>query len=631
MYRRLVDLESQNPELILPDSPTQRVSGEPTREFAAARHRVPMLSLANTYSDEEVLDFDRRIRELLENDEKYEYVAELKIDGLAVSLLYHNGILVRGATRGDGFTGDDVTANIKTIRSIPLRIYDSMDLPVEFEVRGEVFLSRSSFEKVNQIREQSGEALFANPRNSAAGSLKMQDARIVASRGLSIFCYQFINLTDPLARTGHMTDLEKLADLAFPVNAHTKLCTNIAEVLAYCNEWEERREDLPYEIDGVVIKINEYEQQTRLGSTAKTPRWAIAFKFKPRRAQTVIEKITWQVGRTGTVTPVAELRSVLLAGTTVSRATLHNPDEIERKDIREGDTVCVEKGGDIIPKVVSVITEKRARSSKKYLIPDKCPVCATTLKRSEEEVALRCPNYLCSAQIQRRIEHFVSRSAMDVEGLGKAVIQTLVGQGLIKDFADIYYLKKDQISVLDGMGELSADNLITAIDASREQSLERLVFGLGIPFIGITAARMLARHYGNIYSLSKANTEDLANLDGIGLKMAESIAAFFASGKNRQVIEKLDRARVNLSADLTTTGTRLQGKTFVLTGTLPNMTREEAGELILKNGGSVTSSVSKKTTFVLAGENSGSKLVKAENLGIPIINVQEFLDMINLV
>jgi DNA ligase (NAD+) len=461
--KRLASLEEQHPQYITNDSPTQRVSGLPTREFATVRHRIPLLSLANTYSEQELLDFDERIRGLLEKDEPYTYVAELKIDGLAVSLLYENGQFIQGATRGDGVFGDDITNNLRTIKSIPLRLRHTAISEDLIEVRGEVYMPRASFEQLNRERQASGETTFANPRNSAAGSLKLQDARLVAGRRLDIFCYRLLNHSTPDARINHFEALHQLKMMGFPVNPHSRLCNSMAGVFDYCHEWEAKRDSLAYDIDGVVIKINDSLQQERLGNTAKSPRWSISFKFKARQVKSRIEKITWQVGRTGTVTPVAELQPVQVAGTVVSRATLHNPEEIERKDIREGDYVFIEKGGDIIPKVVQVITAERPANSRPYKIPRRCPVCQTPLKKNIDEAALKCPNYSCHAQVVRRIEHFVSRGAMDIEGLGMAIIELFVDKGLIRDYADLYALTQDQISQLEGLGEKSAHNIIESI------------------------------------------------------------------------------------------------------------------------------------------------------------------------
>jgi len=461
LMKKLEKLEEET-QYFSKDSPTQRVSGTPTKEFSTFNHRHPMLSLSNTYSKEELMDFDKRVSGLLNENESYEYFCELKIDGLAVSLIYRDGFLVTGATRGDGVSGDDITPNLKTIRSVPLKIINK-NILIDFEVRGEVYFPINEFEKMNNEREKNEEALFANPRNAAAGSIKMQDTREVAKRGLRIFCYQLFSEDNNFNNILHSENISILKKMRFPTNPNFKICKNIDEILEFCDEWEKKREELPYGIDGVVIKINKLKQQSRLGTTTKSPRWAIAYKFKAMQAETLLESITWQVGRTGTVTPVANLQPILLAGSTVSRATLHNPDEIKRKDVREGDRVIIEKGGDIIPKIVSVINMENENRNEVYKIPENCPVCDSILKKYKDEVAIKCVNFECPAQILRRIEHFVSRSAMDIEGLGTANVELLINENLIKDVGDIYSLKADQISGLERMGEKSADNLINPI------------------------------------------------------------------------------------------------------------------------------------------------------------------------
>jgi DNA ligase (NAD+) len=627
--KRLEGLEKKYPQFITPDSPTQRVSGIPTKEFTVVMHRIPMLSLANTYSEDELYDFDKRVRSILAPGEKYEYVTELKIDGVAFSLLYEKGLFIRGATRGDGMTGDDITNNLKTIRSIPLKIISNKNYPALFEVRGEIYMPFSSFKKLNEMRAADNEPLFANPRNSTAGSLKLQDARLVAARGLSIFCYQLIDHSESSQLYDHYSNLELLKKYGFPVNSNVKVCHSIGDVLAFCKEWEKKRETLPYDIDGVVIKINDEKQKKRLGSTTKNPRWAIAYKFKAKQVTTKIERIVWQVGRTGAVTPVAELKPVPLAGTTVSRATLHNPDEIKRKDIREGDTVVIEKGGDIIPKVVEVLNSKRGSYSKPYLIPEVCPVCGTGLVKIEEEVALRCPNYFCTAQIYRRIEHFASRNAMDIEGLGTAVVELLVNKRLIADFGDLYSLTVDQIENLERMGEKSAQNLVSAIQDSKDRNLGRLIFALGIPYIGVTAAHILAEKFRSLDALIKAERETLDAIDGIGGKMAESIVTYFLSGINRKVIEKLRRTEVQFKLKNGKQNDKLKGLIFVLTGSLASYSREEATEMIRSYGGKVVSAISKNVNYLLSGENPGSKLDKARRLNIPVIDEDAFKNMIN--
>ncbi len=629
LMKELEALEKEHPELITPDSPTQRVSGQPIKEFPTVQHRKPMLSLSNTYNEMEFREFDQRVRQALAG-ETVEYVTELKIDGIAISLHYRNGRFERGITRGDGIQGDDITANLKTIRSIPLIVRQPDQAPEFFEVRGEIYMAKQAFLRLNQEREKRGEPLFANPRNAAAGSLKLQDPKEVARRGLHLFAYYVDSDVDGFVQSTHFENLKLLQKLGFPVNPHFRLCKSLDEVFAFVDEWEEKRETLPYEIDGVVVKVNSLDQQERLGATAKSPRWAIAFKFKAQQAETVLQKITWQVGRTGIVTPVAELEPVALAGTTVSRATLHNVDEIRRKDIREGDHVFIEKGGDIIPKVVGVNLKKRPKNSSPAKIPRNCPVCGTPLIQLEGEVAIRCPNLSCPAQIKRGIEHFASRGAMDIEGLGIALVEMLVDEGLIHDIADIYQLKKEDVATLERMGEKSAQNLMEAIEKSKHQPLDRLIFALGIPYIGSTAAKLLAKKFKSLNALANASLETLIEIEGIGEKMAQSIVQFFKNEQNRNIIERLKKAGVQteLQEQEAEQGSELEGLTFVLTGTLPHLKRNEAARLIEAHGGKVSSSVSKKTSYVLAGEDPGSKYQKARQLGIPIIDEATFLKMI---
>jgi DNA ligase (NAD+) len=629
LLKKLEQLESKYPHYITSDSPTQRVGGQPTREFPTVTHRIPMLSLANTYSEAELRDFDRRVCSLLPEAKQYEYIVELKIDGLAVSLLYDNGIFVRGATRGDGSQGDDITNNLKTIRSLPLRTLPDSTASDNFEVRAEVYIPRRAFEKINQQRAENGETLFANPRNAAAGSLKLQDPLEVAHRGLALFCYQYHDYSAKSTLLTHLDGLKMLRKLGFPVDIHYTVCPTIEDVLIFCRRWEIERETLSYDIDGTVVKVNRISDQILLGTTAKSPRWAISYKFKAREAETTLKNIIWQVGRTGVVTPVAILKPVLLAGTTVSRATLHNPDEIERKDIRIGDTVIIEKGGDIIPKVMQVMLEKRSRDRKPCQIPEACPVCGQPLVQIEGEAVLRCINSECPAQIYRRIEHFASRNAMDIEGLGSAMVKTLVDHHYISDYGDLYNLDIEKISKLDRMGKKSAQNLCTAIEKSKTKGLSKVIFGLGIPLVGTNAARILAERFHSLDKFIRASEEELATIDGIGEKMAGSITRYFSSQKNITIIEKLRAAGVVLVEQKTNSDTRrLNGFTFVLTGTLDKYTREQVTEVILTHGGKVVSSVSKKTDYLLAGENAGSKLEKAKKLGVTIITEAVFENMI---
>lgn len=628
LMQELIALEKAHPEWVTPDSPSQRVGGQPTKSFATVTHTVPMLSLGNTYSQEELEDFEKRIRKLLP-DEAIEYMAELKFDGIAVSLTYENGQLVRAATRGDGDQGDEITTNIKTLRSVPLKLKEGDNLPRHIEVRGEVFMTKSGFEKLNQTHEALGEKTFANPRNATAGTLKLQDPQIVAKRPL-VFSAYFLRIADEggaeaFGVTSHLKSLHLLRELGLPVSRDAKLCRSMWEVVDFCSMWEEKRETLPYEIDGVVIKVNALAQQVELGMTAKSPRWAIAYKFKAKQATTLLKEIHLQVGRTGTITPVAVLDPVFLAGSTISRATLHNEDEIKRKDIREGDTVLIEKGGDVIPKVVQVILEKRPETSQPFQMAEQCPVCKSKLVREEGETAIRCENIACPAQVHRRIEHFASRGAMDIEGLGESMVMLLIDSGLLHDYGDIYSLKKEDLVPLERMGEKSADNLLIAIETSKQQPLDRVIFALGIRHVGAGAATILADEFGAVEKLSQAPQAQLEAIEGIGPTIAESIAHFFQQEANRLVIHKLKEAGVRMEEVRVKKGGFLSGQTFVLTGTLSRFTREGATELIESEGGKVTSGVSKKTTYVLVGENPGSKYRKALDLGVDVMDEDTFL------
>lgn len=630
LMKKLGTLEGKFPEFVTPDSPTQRVSGEPTKIFPVVRHRKQMLSLANTYNEEEIRDFDRRVRSLLEEDEPYEYVCELKIDGLAISLIYENGVLARAATRGDGQQGDDVTRNIRTILSLPMKLdTDRTDL-MNIEVRGEIYYPLQEFERLNMGRVENGEPAFANPRNAAAGSIKLQDAQEVARRPLQVFCYNLDFINENNSFKTHYDSLKALEELYFPVNPNYRPCKTIEEVIDYWKSWQARRETLPYDVDGVVVKVNGFDQQERLGATAKSPRWAIAFKFRTEQAATTLEEISWQVGRTGTLTPVAHLAPVKLMGTTVKRATLHNLDEIRRLDVRIGDEVLVEKGGDIIPKILRV--EKRSQNSVPYPEPKNCPVCQSPLVKPEGEVALICENVRCPAQVARRIEHFASRHAMDIEGLGDKIVDLFLKKKLIEDYGDLYTVKAENISELERMGEKSAKNIIQAIEQSKNQSLERLIFALGIRFVGEGAARLLASHFESLDSLMKASFEEIDGIDGIGEKTAESVMQFFNKAENTKVVEKLRKAGLKFHEEeeekAAKVDERFNGKTFVFTGTLARFTRDEAKRAAEERGGMVTGSVSKKTDYVVAGENAGSKYEKAKHLNVEILSEQEFLKML---
>ena len=633
LVKELEKLENENPDLITPDSPTQRVGKDITKQFKPVQHNVPMLSLANTYNEGELYDFDRRVRETLPREEKIQYVVEFKIDGASVSLRYVNGILKTAATRGDGTVGEEVTNNVKTIKSVPLQIKRNSSAPYppdDFEVRGEIFMRIADFHKLNKDREEKGEKLFANPRNFAAGTLKMQDPQIVASRKLNIFVYNLISSEGEL--NFHFENLNLLRKLGFNVNPEFKLCESIDEVLKYCNELESKRNSLEYEVDGAVIKVNSLRQQKILGSIAKSPRWAVAFKFKAKQAITKLNKITWQVGRIGTITPVAELEPVFLAGSTISRATLHNYDEILRKDIRENDKVIIEKGGDVIPKVVSVVLSERPKNSKVPRPPDKCPVCGSSVFKPENEVAFYCENTECNAQVRGRIGHFAARGAMDIEGLGEALIDLFVNLGFLKTYADIYDLKdhRDELINIERLGEKSVGNLLAAVEASKKQPFAKVLFALGIRYVGAGAAKKLADHFLSIDKLIQASEEEITDVHEIGPSISKSVRKFFSDKHNIDIIKRLKKQRLVFEAERKVVKENFfTNKTFVITGTLENFSREEAGDRITVFGGKVTSSVSSKTDFLVAGENAGSKLEKAKNLGVKILSEKQFLNELN--
>ncbi|EGO65561.1 NAD-dependent DNA ligase LigA [Acetonema longum] len=627
-FRRLTELEAAYPHLLTPDSPTQRVGGRPAEGFAKSTHLSPLYSLGNVFSVAELQSFHSRIVNMLDI-ETIEYVVELKIDGLAMNLTYDQGALTRGATRGDGVIGEDVTGNIRTIRSIPLALRQAdFPLPDVLEVRGEVFMPRAAFNRLNREREQKGEALFANPRNAAAGSLRQLDPRITAGRTLDFFVHG-IGRHDGLTLESYNQGMDVLRQLGFKINPYCRLCRNIQEVIDYCDSWAGKRAELPYDIDGLVIKVNSLDMQAGLGFTAKDPRWAIAFKFAAEQAVTVVEDILIRVGRTGVLTPTALLQPVRLAGSTVSRATLHNADYIAEKDIRIGDTVIIHKAGEIIPEVVSVVASQRTGREKSFEMPKTCPECESPVARLESEAAYKCTNPHCPALLREKLIHFASRDAMDIEGLGPAVINSLADAGLVKDVADFYRLQAPDIARLERLGEKSAQNLLAAIEASKFQGLSRLLFALGIRHVGSKAAAILARHFRTADRLAVAESEELTALDEIGPKIADSILHYFAQPENLELISNLQ----NLGVDTTETQAApvakqiLAGKTFVLTGTLPTMTREEAASVIEKLGGKVSASVSKKTDFVLAGEQAGSKLDKARELGVTVIDEGQFLEL----
>lgn len=624
----LADLE-QEYGLQSHDSPTRRIGEKPTGAFPTVEHPVPMLSLDNTYNEEELREFDARVTRGLEGD-PFTYTAELKFDGAAVRLRYENRRLLLGSTRGDGYQGDEITANLRTIGDIPLEL--TGNAPAVAEVRGEVFMEREAFVRLNLYREEQGLAPFANPRNSAAGTLKMQDPREVARRPLRFFAFDLhAGQATPATQEGKYRSLQ---EWGLPVCSYRRICGSIDDVLETILQWEKERHALPFETDGVVVKVNEEALRERLGSTSKSPRWAIAYKYEAEQASTLLESITLQVGRLGTITPVAELKPVLLAGTTVRRASLHNEDEIRRKDIRAGDTVTVEKAGEIIPQVVSVVNPERKGRDKPFSMPANCPACGERLVKPEEEVAWRCLNPECPPQMRERIAHFASRNAMDIDGLGEAVIDQLVGEGLIASYADLYSLRKEQLLPLERMAEKSAQNLIDAIEESKRRPLDRLLHGLGIRFVGRTVARDLAAAFGSVDALMKATEEELLEVDSIGPKIAASVRDFFRRPGPLEIVEKLRKAGLRFEDDRPTEDARgtqdsplpLEGKTFVLTGTLERFSRQEAAERIRQLGGKVTTSVSGRTDVLVSGESPGSKLQKAAALDVEIWDEEKFIE-----
>lgn len=621
LIHELMELEKEYPQFKTKNSPTERVGGKVLEGFETVTHAVPMESLNDAFSKEEIEDFDKSVRKSVD---KPEYVVEMKIDGLSVSLEYIDGEFVRGSTRGDGTIGEDVTQNLKTVKAIPLRLTEKLPY---LEVRGEVYMPVSSFVALNNKREENDEPLFANPRNAAAGSLRQLNSAITAERNLSIFVFN-IQQIQGKELSSHTQSLDYLKQLGFKVSPRYNVCSTIDEAYSEIQNIGEMRGELGFDIDGAVIKINDFETRTKLGSTAKAPRWAVAYKYPAEQKQTKLLDITIQVGRTGVLTPTAELEPVRIAGSTVSRATLHNIDNITTKDIRIGDTVIIQKAGDIIPEVVEVVKEKRSGEESVYTMPEKCPVCGTKVVREADEAATRCVNPECPAQKIRNIIHFASKDAMDIEGLGPAIIEQLAEQKLVNNPADLYYLKYEDLVEIDRMGIKSANNLIKAIENSKNAGLDRVIFALGIRNIGSKAGKILAEKYKDIDSLSDATEEELTKIEDIGPIMAKSITNFFSSTGAIDIIQKLRFAGVELTYTKKSTDNRFEGMTFVLTGTLPTYSRDEASEIIENFGGKTSSSVSKNTTYVLAGEKAGSKLSKAEQLGVKIINEEEFDSMI---
>ncbi|MDW7674612.1 MAG: NAD-dependent DNA ligase LigA [Bacillota bacterium] len=626
LMNKLESLEQANPQLITADSPTQRVGGTPLAKFNPVIHQVPLLSLANAFGEQDLKDWHRRIVSAV--GEKVEYVVEPKIDGLSIALTYEMGNFAIGATRGDGEVGEDITLNLKTINNLPLKL--TAPIP-KLIVRGEAYLPKEEFARINSEKEELGEPLFANPRNAAAGSLRQLDPKVAAARRLRIFVYALLD-QEGMPVDSHEESLVELAKLGFPVNKERKLCQSIEEVAAYCAQWIDKRHQLPFEIDGMVVKVNSLAQQQQLGYTAKSPRWAVAFKFPADQGESTIEDIFVRVGRTGVVTPTAVLTPVQLAGTTVSRATLHNQDFINEKDIKIGDKVIVQKAGDIIPEVVRVLTEKRDGSERPYQIPAVCPECGSPVGRQEGEAAFRCTGATCPAQAREGIIHFVSRNAMDIEGLGPQVVAQLIDGGLIKDAADLYQLTTQQLVGLERMGAKSSENLVNAIGRSKSRGLSQLLFALGIRHVGAGAAKALAKRFTSMDKLMTADFDEIESIPDIGPKIAASIKAFFENNNNVDLITRLKASGVGMeetiAKDYEANVQLLRNKTFVVTGTLPTLSRKEASDLIEVNGGKVASSVSKNTDYLLAGEKAGSKLTKAQELGINIITEKELFSLL---
>ncbi len=632
LMQQLKNLESEHPSLITPDSPTQRVGGKPREGLVKVRHSTPMLSLDNTYNEEELRGWERRVHELTGRSE-VDYVCELKLDGMSLALIYEDGKLARGVTRGDGTVGEDVTLNVRTVRSIPLSIpkerLKKAGIPADVEVRGELLMPTASFKRINEDRERNGLPTFANPRNFTAGTVRQLDSNITAERRLDYFPYILLQN----GRTyfdHHSKTLAALQAAGFKVNPHRKLVRSMDEVWAFIEEWEGKRDSLPYEIDGIVVKVDRIALQDELGFTGKAPRWAIAYKYAARAGITKLESVRWQVGRTGKLTPVAELVPVAIGGTTVRNATLHNFDEIERLGIKIGDWVQVERGGDVIPKVAKVIDDddkNHPRGKAEIAIPEKCPVCGTKVVRTEGEVDYRCVNANCPAKLRETILHFASRGVMNIDGMGDALVTQLTEHGLVKNVADIYKLAKADLLSLERMGDKSAQNILDEIEASKKLPLERVIFGLGIRFVGARTAQFLAEHFGSMEALASAGIEELQNVNEVGPRIAESIVEFFGIAANRKLVERLGEAGLAFKGAKKERGTKLAGKTFVLTGTLAKHTRDEAKKMIEDAGGRVSGSVSKKTDYVVAGADAGSKLDKAKELGVAVIDEKEMEEL----
>jgi DNA ligase (NAD+) len=631
LLRELEALETNHPELITPDSPTQRIGAAPLTEFGTIQHTIPMQSLANAMNNEELIAFDKRVQKLLETNNDINYVAEPKLDGIGVELVYINGVFKHGSTRGDGITGEDITQNLKTIKAIPLKLRSGNQfIPSILEVRGEVFMTKDGFNELNSTREKQVEKLFANPRNAAAGSLRQLDSRITAERPLSIFCYQQGTI-EGIAFETHMEFLQALKMWGIPVNPHIKNIFGIDEILKYHHDMESKRNNLPYDIDGTVYKVNSFSQQKTLGVRSRSPRWAISGKFKAQQVTTIVENINVQVGRTGAITPVARLEPVQVGGVTVTNATLHNQDEIDRKDIRIGDTVLVERAGDVIPKIVKAIIEKRPQKTDKYQIPSNCPACGHIVYRAEDETVMRCQNLSCPAQIKGRIEHFISRNALDIDGFGEKLVEQLVDQNILSSVDEIFTLKYEDLANLDRMADKSAKNILSAIANSKNTTFAKFVYGLGIRNVGEHIAKILEKHFkANIHAFMNTNQDELDNIFEIGPIVSKGIVQFWKDRDNKNVVLSSIAYGINIAKpDLSLTAQILEGKTFVLTGSLETLTRSRAKELIQKLGGRVSSSVSSKTDYLIAGAGAGSKLKTAQQLSIKILSEEKFFTMID--
>ncbi len=627
LFRELQELEEKYPQFVTPDSPTQRVGAPPAEEFRPVRHAIPMLSLQNCFSEEEFLEWDRRVRRLL-GGERPVYICEPKLDGLSVELVYENGVFTVGSTRGDGYVGEDVTRNLRTIRQIPLRLLPlNGEVPRLLEVRGEVYMEKEDFKRLNREREEKGEPPFANPRNAAAGSLRQLDPNITARRPLKAFFYA-LGRAEGITIRSQEELLTTLSKLGLPVNPLWRRCESPEEAIAFYHELLERRDELPYEADGVVVKVNDFSQREVLGEVSRAPRWAIAFKFPAEEATTRVLDIVVQVGRTGALTPVAILEPVEVSGVTVSRATLHNEDEVKRKDVRIGDWVVVRRAGEVIPEVVKSIPERRTGKEREFRMPDRCPVCGGPVVRPPGEVIHRCENLSCPARIKEAIRHFASRRAADIEGLGEKLVDQLVEKGLVKRISDLYHLSKDKLAALERMGEKSAQNLLDQLERSKGMSLARFIYALGIRYVGEHIAEVLAERFGSIDELARASYEELVGIPEIGPRIAQSIVDFFASEDNRRLIEELKAVGIDPRAERPKEKGPLAGKTFVFTGRLSDMTREEAKRLVESLGGKVASSVSRKVDYVVVGEDPGSKLDRARALGIPTLSEEEFKELV---